>query len=130
MEFISIKKRYSLPINKLKTVIHNKGTKTAVYDNSVYLDKLQDGGWVQIPYKDDLDFYMEVLELKPGEISKQEVTIENLDYELTDGEYRIRKSMQVGAEKLPLRTNLKLKIEPMGIKLFQLMRSIAEDDKT
>ena len=45
---------------------------------------------------------MEAFELKPGETFEQKIAIENLDYELTDGEYRVRKSIQVGTESITI----------------------------
>lgn len=97
-----IEKSYSLPIAKLKVLLENKGKTAIEYDNSIYLDTFQDGGWVQIPYNDELDFSMEAFELKPGETFEQAIVIENLNYGLTEGEYRIRKSIQVGTENITI----------------------------
>lgn len=93
---------YSLPITKLKVLLENKGKMAVEYDTSIYLDTFQDGVWVQIPYNDELDFSMEAFDLRPGETFEQAIAIENLNYELTEGEYRIRKSIQVGTENITI----------------------------
>ncbi len=100
---------YSLPITELKVILDNKGDVSVGYDNPVYLDKLQDGIWVQIPYNDDLGFSMEASELRPGESTEQEIDPENLNYELTNGDYRIRKSIRVGTENIVIADKFEIK---------------------
>jgi len=85
---------YTLPFSKLVYTIENTGENSVEYDNSVYLDKLQDETWVQIPYKENLEFTMEAVILEPDQSDEQEIALEHLDYQLTKGNYRIRKEIQ------------------------------------
>jgi len=99
---------YSLPFCQLKVILDNKGEVSVGYDHPVYLDKFQDGIWVQVPYNDELEFSMEAFELEPGETFEQEINQENLDYKLTNGEYRIRKSIQIGTENIVIADRFKI----------------------
>lgn len=100
---------YSLPITQLKVILDNQGETVVEYENPIYLDKFQDGEWGQIPYNDDLDFSMEAFELNPGETFEQEIAIENLNYKITEGEYRVRKSVQVGTKYITIADEFKIK---------------------
>lgn len=100
---------YTLPISKLSVILDNKGETPVGYNNPIHLDKLQDKKWVEIPYNDDFGFTMEAFELKPGKSFEQEIALENLNYELTNGEYRIRKIILVETKNIVIAHKFEIK---------------------
>lgn len=118
---------YHLPFDTIVFAMENKGSESITYGNEVYLDKFQDGVWVQIPYHSHFGFTMEAYELKPGEVVEQEVSVENFDDELTGGKYRIRKSIQL--EEVEAVLAFEFRIEEVASTFFTgTIEEIVSDD--
>lgn len=58
---------YALPVTELTVILENNGEVAVGYENAVYLDKWQDGTWMEVPFSEEMKFSMEAFELKPGE---------------------------------------------------------------
>lgn len=94
IEVTTDKKEYSTQVNELILKIKNTGTTTVGFGNS-YIEKLINGTWYQIPYRDDHAFADVTSAIEPNSNYEQEVFLEYLDYQLTEGKYRVVKAFNV-----------------------------------
>lgn len=94
IEVTTDKKEYSTQANELILKIKNTGTTTVGFGNS-YIEKLINGAWYQIPYRDDFALADVTSAIEPYSNYEQEVHLEYLDYQLTEGNYRVVKAFNV-----------------------------------
>ncbi|MFC4356290.1 immunoglobulin-like domain-containing protein [Chryseomicrobium palamuruense] len=92
---------FSLPVEELLVTLTNRGDVAIGYGGALYVEKLVDGEWLEIPlnryaYTDDL------VELRVGEEITQDVPVERVDGGFQKGTYRIRKSVSVDMNTYPL----------------------------
>src|SRR5690625_2654995 len=102
-------KMYTLPVTEVTVILENKGNESVEYGNPYYIDKLQDGNWFEVPHKEMIAFTMEAYELHSGESFKQEIALDDLKYTLTEGTYRIRKSVYANSEDFMIADTFELK---------------------
>lgn len=95
IEVTTDKKEYSTQSNELILKIKNTGTTTVGFGLPLYIEKLIDGAWYQIPYRDDYAFADVTSAIEPYSNYEQEVHLEYLDYQLTVGNYRVVKAFNV-----------------------------------
>lgn len=98
LEVYTDKEYYSLPVDRIVLKIENKGTSELNFGEERFLEKLVDGIWYRVPYK-DLGFNSINLTIDPGDSFAQEMPLEFLDYKLTEGIYRIPKAFDNGTEQ-------------------------------
>lgn len=89
---------YSLPIEQIHLVIENTGSKEIGFSAAIYLEKLEEDDWYQIPYK-NLGFTDAEIGIAVGETYIDEVPIDMLHYQLQEGTYRIMKSFHTESEQ-------------------------------
>lgn len=85
---------YSLPIKKMHLVIENTGSTAVGFGGAVYLEKLEEEIWYEIPYK-NITFTDGEAGVAPGESYLIEVPIDMIHYELQKGTYRILKEFYI-----------------------------------
>lgn len=86
----SEQKTYSLPVEQIHLVIENTGSTGVGFGAAIYLEKLEEDDWYQIPYK-NLGFTDAEIGIAAGETYMDEVPIDMLHYQLQEGTYRIVK---------------------------------------
>lgn len=92
---------FSLPVEELLVTLANQGDLDIGYGGALYVEKLVDGEWLEIPlnryaYTDDL------VELRVGEEITQDVPVERVDGGIQQGTYRIRKNISYEMNTYPL----------------------------
>lgn len=97
----SDKARYSLPVKEMHLVIENTGSTAVEFGGAVYLEKLEEDIWYQIPYK-NMSFTDGGIGVAPGETYLNEVPIDMIHYELQKGTYRILKEFSVDSKQTML----------------------------
>ncbi|WP_422124523.1 immunoglobulin-like domain-containing protein [Planococcus sp. X10-3] len=90
IQISSDQESYSLPVKQLHLIIENTGSTELVFGSAIYLEKLEDDGWYQIPYKNMAFTDIGIL-LAPGGTHLDEVPVDQLHYQLQEGTYRIVK---------------------------------------
>ena len=101
IQISSDQEAYSLPVEQLHLIIENTGSTELVFGNAVHLEKLEDDGWYQIPYKDMAFTDIGIL-LAAGETHTDEVPVDQLHYQLQEGTYRIVKEFYNESEQTVL----------------------------
>lgn len=102
------KKEYSSQVNEITLSIANTGTTAVGYGTSLYVEKLINGKWYQIPYK-RLAFEDIALGIEANSSFDQEVPLDHLYYQFTEGNYRITKSFFVNEDKFVLGAEFEIK---------------------
>ncbi|MFC7687093.1 immunoglobulin-like domain-containing protein [Ureibacillus sp. GCM10028918] len=108
IEVATVKKEYSTQVNELILKIENTGTTTVGFDLPLYIEKLINGTWYQIPYK-NFTFADITLGTDSNSHYEQAVPLEHLDYQLTEGSYRIIKAFYVNEGESVLGAQFDLK---------------------
>ena len=90
--------RYSLPVKAMHLIIENTGNTALEFGGAVYLEKLEEDSWYEIPYK-NLSFTDGGIGVAPGETYLNEVPIDMIHYELQKGTYRILKEFSVDSKQ-------------------------------
>ncbi|WP_243300033.1 immunoglobulin-like domain-containing protein [Bacillus litorisediminis] len=99
---------YTLPVQRIILKFENNGTSDVNFGESRYIEKLVEGKWYLIPYK-ELGFNDIGLTIKPGESVEQRIPLEFLDYKLTEGLYRIPKSFNDESENFVIAAEFEIK---------------------
>ncbi|AXI09260.1 hypothetical protein CV093_10645 [Oceanobacillus sp. 143] len=95
-------------MNELILKIENTGTTTVGFGEPLYIEKLTSGTWYQIPYR-NLAFADISLGIEPNSDYEQAVPLEHLDYQLTEGNYRIIKVFNVNEDESVLGAEFEIK---------------------
>lgn len=102
---------YKLPLEELAVIIANTGSNSITLGEQRMLEKLQEGVWYKVPYRDEFAFTDIGLGLGAEEKLEQKIPLEYLDYRLTPGTYRIVKTFYIneGAEEIVLAAEFEIK---------------------
>ncbi|ALS75803.1 hypothetical protein AUC31_11635 [Planococcus rifietoensis] len=105
----SDEENYAFPVDEIILIISNSGSSTVGFGEHRTLEKLQEGTWYEIPYREQFAFTD--IGLGAGENLEQEMPLEFLDYELTTGTYRIVKNYYIneGVEEIALAAEFEIK---------------------
>ncbi|MFS0671672.1 immunoglobulin-like domain-containing protein [Ornithinibacillus sp. 179-J 7C1 HS] len=101
-EITTDKNMYILPVEKIKLHITNNGTTDIGYGGALYLEKLEDGIWYEVPYQDNFTFTDEGLGLEPKATYEEELPLDFINYQLSLGTYRIIKKFWHDGEEVVL----------------------------
>ncbi|MFP3344619.1 immunoglobulin-like domain-containing protein, partial [Halomonas sp. SIMBA_159] len=74
---------YKLPLEELAVIIANTGSNSITLGEQRMLEKLQEGVWYKVPYRDEFAFTDIGLGLGAEEKLEQKIPLEYLDYRLT-----------------------------------------------
>ncbi|KIL74236.1 immunoglobulin-like domain-containing protein [Bacillus badius] len=81
------KNEYTTSTDKITVVNKNESDSKVKSSHGIFLEKNVDGTWYEFPYKEPA--FSEVLRyLPPGKSHTFDIHIDELEYELTPGEYR------------------------------------------
>lgn len=102
---------YAFPVDEIILIISNSGSSNVGFGEHRTLEKLQEGTWYEVPYREQFAFTDIGLGLGAGENLEQEMPLEFLDYELTTGTYRIVKNFYIneGVEEVALAAEFEIK---------------------
>ena len=87
---------YSKKEYRLTFTIDNNSSEPVYFESPVYVEKWKDDKWYQIPYTERLAFTDIVLGVEPHSQSEETIDLRNLDFQRTEGLYRITKSFHGG----------------------------------
>ncbi|WP_449443205.1 immunoglobulin-like domain-containing protein [Ureibacillus acetophenoni] len=108
IEVTTDKKAYSTNVNEIILRIANTGTTSVGFGNPLYVEKLINGTWYQIPYK-RLAFTDITLGIDHNSNEEQEVPHEHLYYQFTEGNYRIIKEFYINEDVFVLGAEFEIK---------------------
>ncbi|MDV2582582.1 immunoglobulin-like domain-containing protein [Alkalibacillus haloalkaliphilus] len=83
---------YSKSINEIKITVSNQGPNPIAFGTYYRVEKYQENAWYEVPL--NIQFTDIGLSIKTNETYNDEVQIEHLDYQLTQGLYRIVKEFR------------------------------------
>ncbi|MEO4054862.1 immunoglobulin-like domain-containing protein [Solibacillus sp. CAU 1738] len=109
IEVTTDKIEYSTEVNELIFKIENTGTTAFGFGVPLYIEKLINGNWYQIPYRENLAFADIALGIVANSDYVQSVPLEHLDYQLIEGKYRIIKVFNVNGGKFVLGAEFEIK---------------------
>lgn len=95
------KSKFPTFIETIPFRIKNIGATTVTFGMEYRVEKFRKGSWYVVPFKPNVGFVMISRLLKPGNIYNDQVSMDLLDYHLTEGRYRVVKkigSKTLGAE--------------------------------
>ncbi|QCR32508.1 immunoglobulin-like domain-containing protein [Lysinibacillus sp. SGAir0095] len=108
IEVTTDKNEYSTQLNELILKIENAGTTTVGFGVPLYIEKLINGTWYRIPYK-NLSFTDIGLGIEPNSEYEQAVPLEYLNYQITQGNYRIIKAFNINEGEVVLGAEFEIK---------------------
>lgn len=95
------KSKFPTSVESMPFRIKNLGATTVTFGMEYRVEKFRKGSWYVIPFKPNAEFVMIARLLKVGEIYNDQVSMDMLDYYLTEGRYRVVKKIgpkTLGAE--------------------------------
>lgn len=91
---------YSASIDKVTLKIKNDGPTTLTFGTPFTLEKREQGKWYVVPMRSDIAFTSIGLLVEPGERREDQISMSDLDYTLTKGEYRVIKSFSANEKEI------------------------------
>ncbi|UOQ48990.1 hypothetical protein MUN88_02300 [Gracilibacillus caseinilyticus] len=92
VEMTVTQNKYTSNLKDISLEIINKSDSSITFDFPYQLETYVNGSWYKIPFKNNKGWIMIGIVLKPNESYTQNISVKQLDFELSPGEYRIVKS--------------------------------------
>jgi hypothetical protein len=103
------KQSYDKKPEELKLRIKNVGDSILTFGVGYRIEINKDNSWYEVPFKDNIGFTLQAVNLKPSERYEQTIGFEILDFEMVPGKYRVLKEVNAGEKQLTLSAAFEIK---------------------
>jgi hypothetical protein len=87
--------RYSESVEKLNLIVENYGPSEIYFGSGYQMEKYKDGLWYKVPFRDNVTSTSILYKREKKQKYTQEIILSLLDYQFTQGRYRIIKSFNL-----------------------------------
>jgi len=98
------KAEYEAPLDTIPFEVKNSGPGTIHFGVEFEVDKLEQGVWYVVPFREDHGIPSIGIELEPGKAYQGTVEAASFDYSFPPGEYRIIKKLYLDGKEIVLTT--------------------------
>lgn len=98
------KTEYEAPLDTIPFEVKNSGPGTIHFGVEFEVDKLEQGAWHVVPFREDHGIPSIGIELEPGKAYEGIVEAASFDYSFPPGEYRIIKKLYLDGKEIVLAT--------------------------